>query len=102
MNTPKNVKRLKLQTPDANYLTDALDLVIEQPRGVAAGNHAALCKAMKDVFGHNFTKGEAVKGAIWALWRENDIFATDDPYVREFVQDRDAQQAHDDFYSEQA
>ena len=98
----KNIKRLKVGSGAYNYLSDALERVIDQPRGVAAGNHAALIMVMQEVFNVHLTKGEAVKGAVWALWRENDIFVSDDPYIQEFVQERDAQAAHDDFYSNQA
>lgn len=94
------VHRLQVGTPQYEFLTDALDRVLVQPIGVAKGNHANLILAMSEIFNKvQLTKDEAVCGAIWALWREHDIFHSHDPYVMEFVMARDAEKEHDDYYA---
>jgi hypothetical protein len=81
----KRIKRLKLGTADASELSDALDRVIDQPASASKGNHAALVYAMKRIFGINLNKGEAVEGALYALWREGDLMQIEssDAYIWE-------------------
>lgn len=69
------VHRLDLQkdTEEISIIEYALDRVIAQPRGAGVGNHALLIAAMKEVFNVNLNKRDAVEGALWCLWRENDI-----------------------------
>ncbi len=77
----RHIKRLKLGTSEANELSDALDRVIEQPSSAAKGNHANLCFVMNDIFKVHLNKSEAVESALYALWRENDVIQSDDPYI---------------------
>ena len=100
MIVPNGAKRLDLNSSEAQELSDALDLVIEQPCYVSRGNHANLVWVMKNIFGVNLTKGEAVAGAIWALWREGDLTAitSGDAYIYELQQ----QERTEQYYIEMA
>ena len=84
------ITRLKLGTAQADALSDALDQVIAQPASATKGNHAALCYAMKQVFGINLNKGDAVEGALYATWRDGDLMQIEssDTYIYELQKDQ--------------
>ena len=90
MTISKRITRLDLNSAEANELSDALDLVINQPAGAARGNHANLILVMNRIFRVHLNKREALEGAIYALWREDEVdtIVSDDPYIWEIQQER--------------
>jgi len=61
---------------------------------IAKGNHYGLVYTMDCIFHVHLTKGEAVAGAIWALWRDCDLLGIGscDPYVYELQQQERTEQ----------
>lgn len=66
-----------------------LDRVMAQPRGASVGNHALLIVAMREVFGVNLNKKDAVEGALWSLGLEDEVLNIDstDTYIAELKQE---------------
>ena len=94
------ITRLDLNSVEASELSEALERVIEQPISVVKGCHANLCYVMSQIFGIRLTKFQAVEGAIYALWREDDLLSieSDDRYINELKQDK----AREQYYLEMA
>ena len=80
----------------------ALDNVLSQSLSVPKGFHALLIVSMREVFGVNLSKCQAVEGALFALWEDNDILSlsSHEQCVQQLQDEYREQQAHDNFYAE--